>query len=105
MQTEFPSILHQINNMTLQYGELGSKLNQLDLAETKARLDHTIEGLDHLTIQLNSSDNSLGLLLHDTTLYVHLNQTVSSANNLLIDLKEHPKRYVHFSLIGPTNKP
>jgi len=105
LEKEFPSILHQINNMTLQYGELGTKLNQLDLTETKASLDHTLEGLENLTIQLNSTDNSLGLLLHDTTLYLNLNQTVSSANNLLIDLKEHPKRYVHFSLIGPTNKP
>jgi len=40
----------------------------------------------------------MGLLLNDTSLYQNLNQTVGSANNLLIDFKQNPKRYVRFSL-------
>ncbi|SCQ17357.1 hypothetical protein TFUB22_00001 [Tannerella forsythia] len=49
-------------------------------------------------MKLNAKDNSLGLLLNDTLLYNNLNETVVNASNLLIDLKQNPKRYVRFSL-------
>jgi 16S rRNA processing protein RimM len=50
------------------------------------------------TEKLNSSDNSLGLLLNDKALYENLNSTADNASKLLIDLKQNPKRYVHFSV-------
>ncbi len=33
-----------------------------------------------------------------------LNHTVSSADSLLINVKAHPKRYVHFSIFGKKDK-
>jgi phospholipid/cholesterol/gamma-HCH transport system substrate-binding protein len=53
---------------------------------------------------LNSQNGTLGLLMTDKSLYNNLNNTVKSADNLLIDLKTNPKRYVHFSLWGPKEK-
>ncbi|MDE6634442.1 MAG: MCE family protein, partial [Bacteroidaceae bacterium] len=60
----------------------------------------TLDNVQQATLKLNTTDNSLGLLLNDTALYGNLNTTVNSATNLLEDLKENPHRYVHFSLIG-----
>jgi phospholipid/cholesterol/gamma-HCH transport system substrate-binding protein len=51
-----------------------------------------------MTKQLNDTTNSLGLLLNDRALYEHLDSTMQNASNLLRDIKEHPKRYVHFSV-------
>ena len=34
----------------------------------------------------------------------NLNATTENAASLLEDLKEHPKRYVHFSLFGKKDK-
>ena len=45
-----------------------------------------------------------GLLMNDRQLYDNLNSTVRSADSLLIDLRQHPKRYVHFSLFGRKDK-
>lgn len=53
-----------------------------------------------LTEKLNSKDNTVGLLLNDPQLYNNLNQTTINAASLLEDLKEHPKRYVHFSCLA-----
>ena len=44
------------------------------------------------------------LLFNDPTLYNNLNATTENAASLLEDLKEHPKRYVHFSLFGKKDK-
>ena len=46
----------------------------------------------------------MGLLFNDPTLYNNLNATTENAASLLEDLKEHPKRYVHFSLFGKKDK-
>jgi phospholipid/cholesterol/gamma-HCH transport system substrate-binding protein len=60
--------------------------------------------LQDISLRLTRPDNSLGLLLNDTQLYFNLNQTASSANELLLDLRAQPKRYVHFSLFGSKNQ-
>ena len=58
----------------------------------------------NLDSKMRADDNSLGLLLSDRQLYDNLNSTVRSADSLLIDLRQHPKRYVHFSLFGRKDK-
>jgi len=57
-----------------------------------------------LNTKLHSTDNTLGLFLNDRSVYDNLNGTLQSADSLLIDLKAHPKRYVHFSVFGRKDK-
>jgi phospholipid/cholesterol/gamma-HCH transport system substrate-binding protein len=53
---------------------------------------------------MKSKDNTLGLFLSDRSLYDNINSTVANADSLVIDLKAHPKRYVHFSVFGKKDK-
>jgi len=46
----------------------------------------------------------LGLLMRDAGLYNNLNATMMSADSLLMDLRQHPKRYVHFSIFGKKDR-
>jgi phospholipid/cholesterol/gamma-HCH transport system substrate-binding protein len=73
-------------------------LKAVDLQGTMSKVDKAVLNLDQMTQRLNSPDNSMGLLLNDRSLYLHLDSTASNASNLLLDLKQNPKRYVHFSL-------
>ena len=50
--------------------------------------------------QLNTSNGSIGLLLHDDKMYNNLKDATANLNALFIDLKAHPKRYVSFSVFG-----
>lgn len=83
---------------------LSANLAQLDVAQTLAKVDRTLDNVESVTRQLNSPNGSLGLLMRDPGLYNNMNSTVRSADSLLTDLKEHPKRYVHFSLFGKKDK-
>lgn len=65
------------------------------------KLDGVVGGLD---TKLNSRDNTLGLMLNDRGVYDNLNSTLRNADSLMIDLKAHPKRYVHFSVFGKKDK-
>ena len=67
-------------------------------------VNQTLANVNAFTAKLNSDKGTLGLLLNDPSLYRNLNATMSSADSLLIDLRQHPKRYVHFSLFGRKDK-
>ena len=97
MMTRTDSILHNANT-------LAKNLNQIDVAGTMARVDETLANVEKFTEQLNNNQGTLGLLMRDPALYNNLNSTMRSADSLLIDLKAHPKRYVHFSLFGRKDK-
>ncbi len=84
--------------------KLTANLAQLDIAQTMAKVNRTLDNVESVTRQLNSKNGTLGLLMNDKELYHNLNGTMRSADSLLIDLKAHPKRYVHFSLFGKKDK-
>lgn len=81
-----------------------AQVADLDIASTMAKVDQTLAKVQSVTERLNSREGSVGLLLNDPGLYNNLNSTMRSADSLLMDLKAHPKRYVHFSLFGRKDK-
>ena len=83
---------------------MSDNLKQIDYATSMQRIDSTLANIKSLTDKLNSKDNTVGLLFNDPTLYNNLSTTTANAASLLEDLKNHPKRYVHFSLFGKKDK-
>ena len=97
---EVPGMMTKANTILDNTTELTDKINQLDFAATKAKVDATLDDVHQMTAALNSDQSSLGLLMKDPGLYNNLNATMLSADSLLMDLRYHPKRYVHFSIFG-----
>lgn len=102
--TQLQGILANVDEITKDLNVTSSNIKEIDFASTIEQADHTIKNLNEFTLKLKSSDNSLGLLVNDKNLYDNLNKTAENANALLFDLKENPKRYVNFSLMGGKNK-
>ena len=50
-------------------------------------------------------EGSLGALMQDKGLYDDLRTLTEDAQNLIKDIQESPKRYVHFSLFGQKEEP
>lgn len=105
LNREVPGMMTRANTVLDNTGELTGKLNQMDLAATMAKVDATLDNVHQMTEALNSEKGSLGLLMRDPALYDNLNATMRSADSLLVDLRQHPKRYVHFSVFGKKDKP
>lgn len=100
MKNDLPQLTDKLNTVGSNVVTLTNNLNQIDLQAAMSKVDTTLNYIQLMSEKMNRKDNSLGLLLNDSSLYNNLSQTAGSANNLLIDLKENPKRYVHFSLFG-----
>lgn len=100
MSKEFPSILYDVNLITTDLKVLTGELSKIEYEDIFLSIDSTMTNLQDLSNRINSSEGTIGLLLNDNGLYNNLNTTMSSVNTLLIDLKDNPKRYVHFSVFG-----
>ena len=100
MKNDLPQLTDKLNTVGSNVVTLTNNLNQIDLQAAMSKVDTTLNYIQLMSEKMNRKDNSLGLLLNDSSLYNNLSQTAGSANNLLIDLIENPKRYVHFSLFG-----
>ena len=46
----------------------------------------------------------MGMLINNDSLYNNLAGASLALDSLLSDVKDHPKRYVHFSLFGKKDK-
>lgn len=63
-------------------------------------LGESLAELNSVLAKINGGEGTVGRLICDEQLYANLNQASANLSALLADLKEHPKRYVHFSLFG-----
>ena len=104
MSNDIPQLTSKLNTIGDNFVAISGNLKEIDYAATFKKIDETLANVKMLTEKLNSKDNTIGLLFNDPTLYNNLNATTENAASLLEDLKEHPKRYVHFSLFGKKDK-
>ncbi len=104
LNQQMPSMLKNADGMLANANEFTHQLNELDLATTMAKVNNTLQNVEQMTAKLNSNEGTLGLLMRDPGLYNNLNSTMMHADSLVIDLKQNPKRYVHFSIFGRKNK-
>ena len=104
MSTDIPKMTDNIISLTNNLNTMSNNLKDIDFAATFAQVDATLQNVHLLTDKLNRTDNTLGMLMNDNSLYKNLNATSAQAASLLQDLQAHPKRYVHFSLFGKKDK-
>lgn len=104
LESSVPGMVSRTDSVLDNANAFAKNINKIDVAGTMARVDETLADVKKFTEQLNNNQGTLGLLMRDPSLYNNLNSTMRSADSLLIDLKAHPKRYVHFSLFGRKDK-
>lgn len=104
LNKQVPGMIGKANGVLDNTNRLTANLASLDVQGTLNKVNQTLESAHQFTEKLNSNQGSLGLLMNDTKLYDNLTSTMSNADSLVIDLKAHPKRYVHFSVFGRKDK-
>jgi phospholipid/cholesterol/gamma-HCH transport system substrate-binding protein len=92
---QFPPIINNVNSISTDLKNITGQLSNIQYQDIIQSLDSTLVNLEQFTNSINSPDGSLGLLLNDKNLYNNINKTVNSANSLLIDLQEDPRRYLY----------
>lgn len=92
-----------VNNMNAVTGNFKQVSDDIAASNIKQTLDNAnkaVADLQNVIGKVNSNKGTLGLLLNDDQMYKNLTDASNNLNNLFIDLKAHPKRYVSFSVFG-----
>ncbi len=102
---QLQSVLSNAEAMTTELTEFGENLNTVDLELISQKLNTSLDEVNNLLIQIESGEGTLGQLLYDDELYKNLTAASQELEELLRNVKENPKRFVHFSLFGKKEKP
>ncbi|TFF39596.1 MlaD family protein [Mucilaginibacter psychrotolerans] len=89
-----------LDGIASNFKKFSSDLAESNIKQTMDNANKAVADLQSVLAKVNSTQGSLGLLMNDTKLYDNLNNASKNLDNLMIDLKAHPSRYVHFSVFG-----
>ena len=104
LNREIPGVVTKTNTILDHSETFTANLSQVDVATTMRKVDEAMADVKAVTAKINSNEGTLGLLMRDPSLYNQLNTTVRSADSLMVNIRQHPKRYVHFSIFGRKDK-
>jgi len=94
----------KINAILTNLNTVSDQVAASNFKQTIENANKAVSDFQEVANKINSGKGSLGLLINDPGMYNNLNNASKNLDNLLIDLRENPKRYVHFSVFGGGNK-
>ncbi|WP_338874578.1 MlaD family protein [Spirosoma sp. SC4-14] len=95
----------QLKPILAKADSFADSLQSLQLKQTLTTVNKTVGNLQSILSGISKGQGSLGKLTSDEALYRNINNTTTSLEQLLTDLRQHPKRYVHFSIFGRKDRP
>ena len=102
--TEFKKSSEDLAALLKNMRTVSDSLTQMEINRTLDNLNQTLVSMDSITSQVASGEGSMGKLVYNDSLYDNLNAVSEDLDKLLIDFRESPKRYVHFSIFGKKDK-
>jgi len=90
--------------MTSNLAKLSDTLVDANLGLTVRNLEATVINLNKILESVEAGEGTLGKLLKDEKMYNNLTNSSKELEELLREMKLHPKRFVHFSLFGKKDK-
>jgi len=71
-----------------------------DMGATLGSLKSSLTNLEGIVKGISQGEGTAGKFIANDSLYTNLSNTLYNLDMLLRDMKENPKKYVHFSLFG-----
>ncbi len=104
--TTLDTTIHNLSNMAYNLNTLSDSLSQIKVKALMAKVNGVLSDFEAISTQLKEGEGTLGKLLNDEELYNNLDQASQQLEELLQDIKLHPKRYINvkFSIFGGKDK-
>lgn len=101
---QLSATFENLDRTSANFAQISDSLSQVNIKAMMADLESTLAKFNALATKIEQGEGSVGKLLNDEELYNNLAGASAQLEALLQDMKENPKRYVHFSIFGKKNK-
>jgi len=98
--TQINKTIDNFEKISSNLSEVSDELNSFGLSDLLSNLEVSVDGISSIVNKLDSDKSTIGKLINEDEVYNNLNTSIESLNSLIIDIKENPKKYVHFSVFG-----
>jgi len=92
-QVKIDVVLANAETASNDLAKITGSLSESDLGQTVKNLESTLKNFDNILSDLEKGEGSMGKLLKDDALYNNLKGASKEMEELLEDIKLHPKRY------------
>lgn len=92
-QDNLKSTLTNIENISGNLSKITDSIAEADLSKTISNLQETISNFNTILSKIENGEGSIGKMMKDQSLYDNLEGATKELEELLRDIKLHPKRY------------
>jgi len=103
-EVSIETTLDNIAKTSENFAKISDSLANANIAQTVRELESTISNLKSVLEGIEAGEGTLGKLMKDEEMYTNLTRASKELEELLREMKLHPKRFVHFSLFGKKDK-
>jgi phospholipid/cholesterol/gamma-HCH transport system substrate-binding protein len=97
--------LENTKNITENFSKVSDSINAIDFGKIINKADEAVSNFNEMSKKINSGEGTIGQLINDKRMYDNLEAATGELEQLLRDIKLHPKRYMHFSIFGKSTEP
>ncbi len=96
LKNQNEAITATINNLH----SLSSDFKNANMDSILNNLASVTLSLNNISSQIESGEGTVGKLLYNDSLYDHISSLSADLDSLILDINNHPEKYVRFSLFG-----
>jgi phospholipid/cholesterol/gamma-HCH transport system substrate-binding protein len=99
------SILNYANISMRNLSQITDSLQKANIGATVLKLQNSLDSFNSILENIDAGQGTMGKLMKDDELYKNLTAASKELEELLREVKLHPKRFVHVSMFGKKEKP
>jgi phospholipid/cholesterol/gamma-HCH transport system substrate-binding protein len=94
----------QIANAISNLSNISDSLAGSELRSAISRANESLDQTYQILQKINKGEGNIGLLVNNDSLYYNLENLTGELDRLVKDLQENPKKYIHVSVFGGSDK-
>jgi phospholipid/cholesterol/gamma-HCH transport system substrate-binding protein len=94
----------KITKVLTNFESISDSLAKSNLKSTVNNANKALADAAVIMTKIKKGEGSMGMLINNDSLYRKLDKSAEDLDKLLVDMKENPSRYVHFSVFGKKDK-
>ncbi len=94
----------KLTKIITNFADISDSLAKSNLKSTIDHVNLALVQANDILAQINAGKGTVGKLIKNDSIYNNLNRASADLDKLLIDLNDHPRRYVHFSIFGKKDR-